>query len=113
MIIFENDNNDSDGNSDNDNTCNNDNNTCDNDENKDNNYDSKLRVDSPQKGPMMLSFDVTSLKQQSSFRWFGDAMSLTQRHCDVIYFCKTVISVLMKAVMNELIHICPFVFKVV
>ena len=46
-MTIENDNNDSDNNSDND--------------NKDNNNDSnnKIPVDSPHKGPIMLSFDVT------------------------------------------------------
>ena len=54
---------------------------------------------------------LLSLKTTVEFPVIWDAMSLTQRHCDVIYLCNTVISVLLKAVMNKLVHICPSVFK--
>ena len=71
MIMIENDDNDNDNNSD---SYNNDNNTSDNDENNDN----KLWVDSPHKGPIMLSFDVTLIESKTTveFPVIWDAMSL-------------------------------------
>ena len=76
MMIIENDNNDSDNNSDNDDK---NNNTSDNDENNENDDDNKIPVDSPNKGPIMLSFDVNFVESKNCSRVSGDwdAMSLT------------------------------------
>ena len=74
MIIIESDDNGSDNDSD---SNNNNNNNSDNDENNDN--DNKLWVDSPHKGPIMLSFDVTLVESKTTveFPVIWDAMSLT------------------------------------
>ena len=64
MMIIDNDNNS-------DNDDNNDNDTSDdeeNDDNDNNDIDKKLPVDSPQKGPIMLSFDVTFVKSENNSR---------------------------------------------
>ena len=88
-MINENDNNNSDNYSDNDDNNNND--ISDNDENIDNNdgngnninnnsnNNDKLPVDSPHKGLIMLSFDVTFVESKNNSRVSGvwDAMSLT------------------------------------
>ena len=73
MMIIENDNNDSDNNSDNDDE---NKNTSDDDENNDND---KIPVDSPHKGPMMLSFDVTFIESKTrvEFPVIWGVMSLT------------------------------------
>ena len=63
MMIIENDNND------NDNTCNSDKDNTGNDNNDDNN---KIPVDSPHKGPIMLSFDVTFVESKNNSRVSGD-----------------------------------------
>ena len=87
------------------------NNDDDNDNNSNNNNDDDLPVDSPHKGAIMLSFDVTFVESKNTSS-FWDAMPLTYHHYDVIYLCSTVISVFLKAVMNKLVHICPSVFKI-
>ena len=61
MMIIENDNNDND--SDNDDKDNNNDNNDDND---------KILVDSPHKGPIMLSFDVTFVESINNCRVSGD-----------------------------------------
>ena len=69
-MIIENDNNDSDNNSDDD----------DKDNNNDNNNDyNKIPVDSPPKGPIMLSFDVNFVESKKTveFPVIWDAMFLT------------------------------------
>ena len=65
IIIIENDNNDSDNNSDNDDKDN------DSDNNDDDN-NNKIPVDSPHKGPMMLSFDVTFVESKNNSRVSSD-----------------------------------------
>ena len=63
MMIIENDNNDNDNNSDND----------DKDNDSDNNDDNdKIPVDSPHKGPIMLSFDVTFVESKNNSRVSGN-----------------------------------------
>ena len=44
-------------------------------------------MDSPHKGPIMLSFDVTFVYSKTTLEFpvIWDAMSFTQRHCDVIF----------------------------
>ena len=69
MMIVENDNDDSDNNSDNDDE---NYNTSDDDENNDNDENNKIPVDSPHKGPMMLSFDVTIVESKNNSRVSGD-----------------------------------------
>ena len=71
MITTENDTNNSDDNSDYDDNNNND---SDNDENHydDDNYDNKLPVDSLNKGPIILSFDVTFIESKNNSRVPGD-----------------------------------------
>ena len=89
MIIILTIENDSDNNSDNDDKGN----------NNDNNDDNKIPVDSPHKGPIMLSFDVTFVESKNNSRVSGDlrrhvphVMSLW---CDFfyatpsyLYYCK-------------------------
>ena len=60
IMIIENDNNDND--SDND----------DKDNNNDSNDDNKIPVDSPHKGPIMLSFDDTFVEAKNNSRVSGD-----------------------------------------
>ena len=68
MIIIENGNDNSDNDDSNDsNSDNNENNDNDN-----NNDDDKLQVDSPHKGPIMLSFDVTFIESKNNSRVSGD-----------------------------------------
>ena len=55
---------------------------------------------------------LLSLKTTIEFPVIWDAMSLTKRHYDVISLRSTVISVLLKAVMNKLVHISPSGFKI-
>ena len=88
--------------------------------NDDNNYDNNnndnnLPVVSPRKGPIMLSFDVTFVESKSNSRVSGDLRRYVPhvKSCDAIYSRSTVISVLLKAVMNKLVHICPSLFKIV
>ena len=66
MIIIENGNNTSDHNDNDDDNNNNNNNNSDNDENNDNDNNNKLPVDSPHKGPIMLSFDVTFIESKNN-----------------------------------------------
>ena len=77
MVIFENDKNDRDNNSDNDDKDNSDN-------NDDNN---KIPVDSPHKGPIMLSFDVTFVESKKNSRASGDLRRhvphVTSLWCDI------------------------------
>ena len=61
-MIIENDKNDSDNNSDNDGK----------DNNSDNNDDNKIPVDSPHKGPIMLSFGVTLVESKNNSWVYGD-----------------------------------------
>ena len=86
-MIIENDNNDSDNNSDN------------NDNNNDYN---KIPVDSPPKGPIILSFDVNFVESKKNSRVSGDLRRhvphVTSLWCDIF---------------NEFVHICPSVFKIV
>ena len=76
-MIIENDNDDSDNNSDDDKDYNSDN-------NDDNN---KIPVDSPYKGPTMLSFDVTFVESKNSSRVSGDLRRhvphVTSLWCDI------------------------------
>ena len=76
MLIIENDNNDSDNNSDNDDNDN---------DNNDDNY--KIPVDSPHKGPIMLSFDVTFVESKNNSRVSGDLRHhvphITSLRCDI------------------------------
>ena len=77
-MITENDDNDSDNNSDND----------DKDNNNDNNDDyNKIQVDSPHKGPIMLSFDVTFVQSKNNRRVSGDLRRhvphVTSLWCDI------------------------------
>ena len=69
MMITENDNNDSDDNSDNDDK---NDNTSDDDENNDNDDNNKIPVDSPHKGPIMLSFDVTFIESKNNSQVSSD-----------------------------------------
>ena len=79
MIIIENDNNDND--SDNDNNCN-----SDNVENNDSD-DNKLQVNSPPKGPMMLSFGVIFVESVNNSRVSSDSRChvphVTSLWCDI------------------------------
>ena len=84
-MIIENDNNDSDNNSDDD-----DKNyyiTSDDDENNDNDDNNKIPVDSPHKGPIMLSFDVTFVESKNKSRVSGDLRRhvhhITSLWCDI------------------------------
>ena len=74
-MIIENDNNDSD-NDDKDNN---------NDNNDDNN--NKMLVDSPHKGPIMLSFDITFVESKNNSRVSGDLRRhvphVTSLWCDI------------------------------
>ena len=76
MMIIENDDNDSDNDSDNDDKNNNNSN---NDENNDHGDNNKIPVDSPHKGRIMLSFDVTFVESKTTveFSVIWDTMSLT------------------------------------
>ena len=78
MMIIENDNSDSDNNSDNDDKDNNIGNNDDND---------KIPVDSPQKGPIMLSFDFTFVESKNNSRVSGDLRRhvphVTSLWCDI------------------------------
>ena len=86
-MIIENDNTDSDKTSDNDDK---NNNTGDNDENDDNDYDddNKIPVESPHKGPIMLSFDVTFVESKNNSRVSGDLRRhvpyVTSLWCDIV-----------------------------
>ena len=89
IIIIENDNNDSDNNSDDDGNNNgsgNDENN-DTDDNDNNNNDYKLPVDSPHKGPIMLSFGVTFVESKNNSRASGDLRRhvphVTSLWCDI------------------------------
>ena len=93
ILIIENDNNDSDNNSDNDDE---NNNTSDNDENNDNDDSNKIPVDSPHKGPIKLSFDVTFIESKTrvEFPVIWDVIRHVP-HVTSIYLRNTVISVLL------------------
>ena len=82
-MIIENDNNDSDNKSDNGDK----NNTSDNDENDDNDDNDKIPVDSPHKGPMMLSLDVTFVESKNNCLVSGDLRRhvphVTSLRCDI------------------------------
>ena len=65
-----------------------------NDENNDNN--NKVPTDSPHKGPIMLSFDATFVECENNSRVSSDL----RRHVPHIYLRNTVMSVLMKAILN-------------
>ena len=94
-MIIENYNNDSNNDSDNDGK---DNNTSDNDENDDDNY--KVPVDSPHKGPIMLSFDVSFVESRNNSRVSCDLRRhvphVTSVWCDIFtqhrHICITVIN---------------------
>ena len=76
MMVIENDNNDSDNNG-------------DNDENSDNDDNNKIPVDSPHKGPIMLSFNVTFVESKNNSRVSGDlrrhVSHVTSLWCDSSY----------------------------
>ena len=81
-MIIQNDDNDSDNTNDNDDKIN----TSDNDENNDN-EDDKIPVDSPHKGPIMLSFDVTFVESKNNSRDSADlrrhVLHVTSLWCDI------------------------------
>ena len=62
MMIIENDNNDNDNN----------NNSANDDKGNNNDDNNKIPVDSPHKGPIMLSFDVTFVESKNNSRVSGD-----------------------------------------
>ena len=62
----------------------------------------------------MLNFDVAFVESKTTaeFPVIWDNMSLAQQHCDVIYLRNIAISILLKAIMNKLVHICPSALKI-
>ena len=86
IIIY--DNNDSDNDDD-------DNDNSDNNENDDDNNDDNLPVDSPHKGTIMLSFDVTFVESKNNSKVSGDLRRhvphVTSLLCDIFtqhhYIC--------------------------
>ena len=83
-MIIGNDNNDSDNNRDYDEKSNN---TSGNEGNNDNDSNNKIPVDSPHKGPIMLSFDVTFVECKNNCRVSGDLRRhvphVTSLWCDI------------------------------
>ena len=85
ILIIENDDNNNDKNSDTDD--NNDNTSDKKNDSDHNNYDKKLLVDSPHKGPIMLSFDVSFVESKNNSRVSGDlrchVSHVTTLWCDI------------------------------